>query len=382
MNNNMEQQYKYFAFISYSAHDQAWGRRVQRKLEHYRLPATLCSEHGWERKPMTPVFFAPTDIQPSNDLGEELKARLRASHNLIVIASPHSAQSEWVAMEVAYFHSLPQGNNIFFFIVDGQPKSDDPQTECYNPIIQQLGMPEPLGVNIHEHVYRLSWKNRERAYVQLVSKLLGVEFDAIWRRHRRLLVSKVCAWIVGIVAVIALSLGIRAANQPFDAGVRLEEASPHNDHLPAMKDAVVTLTLANESKTDTVASLDDVASFTNIPHRFLNQEVYVTVTAKDFLSLDTTLALTPNLTLPIRRDSRVYGEFRFRIWSMKKECTFPGAEVSVDGHKAIADDSGYITLSLPLEKQRVCYHVTCRTPSVDGKFYVPCGPDAVMPIDE
>lgn len=377
----MGQQYKYFAFISYSSQDQAWGKRLQRKLEHYRLPATLCSKHGWERKPMKPVFFAPTDIQPGG-LSEELRQRLQSSRYLIVICSPHSAQSEWVGKEIEYFHCLGRTKEIVFFIVDGSPHSNNPATECFNPVIKRLGIPEILGANIHERVYHWPWMNRERAYVQLVSKLLGVEFDAIWRRHRRLLVSKVCAWTVGIVAVIALSLGIRAANQSFDAGVRLEEASPHNDQLPAMKDAVIILTLANESKTATVASLDDVASFTNIPHRFLNQEVYVTVTAKDFLSLDTTLALTPNLTLPIRRDSRVYGEFKFRIWSMKKECTFPGAEVSVDGHKAIADDSGYITLSLPLEKQRVCYHVTCRTPSVDGKLYVPCGPDAVMPIDE
>lgn len=377
----MGQQYKYFAFISYSSQDQAWGKRLQRKLEHYRLPATLCSKHGWERKPMKPVFFAPTDIQPGG-LSEELQQRLQASRHLIVICSPHSAQSEWVGKEIEYFHCLGRTKEIVFFIVDGSPHSNNPATECFNPVIKRLGIPEILGANIHERVYHWPWMNRERAYVQLVSKLLGVEFDAIWRRHHRLLVSKVCAWTVGIVAVIALSLGIRAANQSFDADVRLEETSPHNDQLPAMKDAVVTLTLANESKTATVASLDDVASFTNIPHRFLNQEVHVTVTAKDFLSLDTTLALTPNLTLPIRRDSRVYGEFRFRIWSMKKECTFPGAEVSVDGHKAIADDSGYITLSLPLEKQRVCYHVTCRTPSVDGKLCVPCGPDAVLPIDE
>lgn len=330
---------------------------------------------------MKPVFFAPTDIQPGS-LSEELRQRLQSSRYLIVICSPHSAQSEWVGKEIEYFHCLGRTKEIVFFIVDGSPHSNNPATECFNPVIKRLGIPEILGANIHERVYHWPWMNRERAYVQLVSKLLGVEFDAIWRRHRRLLVSKVCAWIVAIVAVIALSLGIRAANQSFDADVRLEEASPHNDQLPAMKDAVIILTLANESKTATVASLDDVASFTNIPHRFLNQEVHVTVTAKDFLSLDTTLALTPNLTLPIRRDSRVYGEFRFRIWSMKKECTFPGAEVSVDGHKAIADDSGYITLSLPLEKQRVCYHVTCRTPSVDGKLCVPCGPDAVLPIDE
>ena len=61
----MEQtQFKYFAFISYNSKDTEWGKKVQKKLEGYKMPATLCSEHGWERKPIKPVFFAPTDIQP------------------------------------------------------------------------------------------------------------------------------------------------------------------------------------------------------------------------------------------------------------------------------------------------------------------------------
>lgn len=53
----MEQEYKYFAFISYSSHDYKWGKRLQNKLEHYRMPSTLCSQHGWKRYPMLPVFL-------------------------------------------------------------------------------------------------------------------------------------------------------------------------------------------------------------------------------------------------------------------------------------------------------------------------------------
>ena len=36
----MNAQYKYFAFISYNSHDIAWGKRLQRKLESYRMSAT------------------------------------------------------------------------------------------------------------------------------------------------------------------------------------------------------------------------------------------------------------------------------------------------------------------------------------------------------
>lgn len=51
------QEYKYFAFISYNSLDYKWGKRIQKKLERYRMPATLCSKHGWKKNPMRPVFL-------------------------------------------------------------------------------------------------------------------------------------------------------------------------------------------------------------------------------------------------------------------------------------------------------------------------------------
>lgn len=373
----MEPQYKYFAFISYSSCDQAWGKRLQRKLEHYRMPSTLCSEHGWERKPIKPVFFAPTDIQPGG-LNEELQERLRASRNLIVICSPHSAQSEWVGKEIEFFHSLGRTQNIHFFIVDGVPHSADPLTECFNPVVERLGLPEILGANIHERIYRWPWLNRERAYVQLISKLLGVEFDAIWRRHRRLLVQKVLAWTLGTLAVAAALLVALQANKPFDMEVRVTEVSQKNDNLPPLQNAVITIALDNETKTDTVRSLDTPITFTNIPHRFLNQPVHVSVSCQDFITLDTTLQLGKSLSIGLRRDPEVYGNVFFRLWNQDTEKSYPGAVVTVEGHQVIADDSGYISLTLPLAEQRQRYHVTGTNPPVDDYIDAQCGPDGVI----
>ena len=180
----MTDAFKYFAFISYNSLDNHWGKRLHKRLEHYRMPSTLCSQHGWKRTPLRPIFFAPTDIQPG-PLSDELKNRLKDSRHLIVVCSPNSAQSEWVGKEIEYFNSLGRTKNIHFFIVDGIPHSEDPKTECFNPIIKELGISEILAANIHEKVYRWPWLNKERAYIQLISKLLGVEFDAIWQRHRQ-----------------------------------------------------------------------------------------------------------------------------------------------------------------------------------------------------
>ena len=46
--NKQNSNYKYFAFISYNSKDIKWGKRLQRKLEEYKMPATLCSERGSE----------------------------------------------------------------------------------------------------------------------------------------------------------------------------------------------------------------------------------------------------------------------------------------------------------------------------------------------
>ena len=124
----MQEEFKYYAFISYSSHDAKWGRKLQKKLEGYKMSSTLCQKHGWKRKPLNPIFFAPTDIQPG-PLSVELQERLRASRNLIVICSPHAAKSQWVSREIEYFHSLGRAEHIYFFIVEGIPHSGNPDTE-------------------------------------------------------------------------------------------------------------------------------------------------------------------------------------------------------------------------------------------------------------
>lgn len=379
-------EYKYFAFISYNSKDTEWGKRLQRKLEHYKMPATLCSEHGWKRKPINPVFFAPTDIQ-GGGLSAELQQRLRDSRNLIVICSPNSAKSQWVGKEIAYFHQLGRTEQIHFFIVDGVPNSGNEDTECFNPIIKELGLPEILGANIHEQTQtypftNIPWPrmNLERAYVQLITKLLGVEFDSIWQRHKRLLIQQAIAWTIGIITVLAALLGVWITNQPVDVELKLNEASVRNDNLPPLHDAVVTLTLDNEIKTDTLQSLDAAALFTNIPHSFLNNLVRIQVETPDFLPVDTTALLTKQLTINIYRNPDIYGDIHFLLWNPQKEMGIANTKVTVDGHSAISDAEGYVNLIIPLSEQKPAYPVSASIPLLDDSLHLPCGPNDIIQI--
>ena len=373
----MQDQFKYFAFISYNSKDTVWGKKLQKKLEHYRMPSTLCSEHGWERTPIKPVFFAPTDIQPGG-LTEELQERLRASKNLIVICSPNSAQSEWVGKEIEFFHSLGRTKNIHFFIVDGTPHSGNPDTECFNPVIDQLGLPEILGANIHEKNYRWPWLNKERAYVQLVSKLLGVEFDAIWQRHKRQLIRKAVAWTVGIIAVLCALVFVWRNNQPVDVTLRLNETSVHNDNLPPLKNAIVTMTLDNEIKIDTLDSINDDLVFNNIPHRYLNQNVKFSVSCPNFIDTDTSIVLTPNVTLNIQRNDSVFGNVNFRIYNPDTEMYVGNTPIRLAGQETISDSSGRVSLYVPLEKQQRYYIITGPLQFENDTVYMPNGKDDVV----
>lgn len=376
----MEQEFKYFAFISYNSKDTEWGKRVQKKLESYKMPSMLCSERGWRRRPINPVFFAPTDIQPGG-LSEELQERLKASRNLIVICSPNSARSEWVGKEIEFFHNLGRTKQIHFFIVDGIPHSGNPVTECFNPVVDRLGLPEILGANIHEQIYRWPWLNKERAYVQLVSKLLGVEFDAIWQRHKRQLVQKMVGYSIAALIILASLIGVWNFSKPIDIEVQLNETSFRNPNLPKLKDAIVTMELKNESKTDTIYSIEESTTFSNIPHHYLGEDVHVSFRCRDFLSLDTVLALGSKVQLNIKRNDSVYGTIHFTLWNINKEVPVPNTSIIIGDTGTKSDDKGVVRLFIPLDKQRLSYRLKSMLPLADTVITVPHTEDAVVIVE-
>lgn len=365
--------YKYFAFISYNNKDQNWGRRVQKKLEHYRMPSTLCSKYGWTRKPMNPIFFAPTDIQPGQ-LSEELKGRLRASKHLIVICSPNSAKSQWVGMEIAYFCELGRFANIHMFIVDGCPNSNDSRTESYNPILKELNLPELLGANVNERISRFSWINRERAYVQLITKLLNVEFDSIWQRHKRQ-IRMTFVWLSLLLCLLLVSLwAIRMVSLPVDVSVFVQESSQPSRYLPSMSNAIISMRLESETKTDTICSFDDVGLLRNVPRKCLGKEVQFTIECQDYCPLDTIVVLDKTMLLRLQRDISYYGRVRFTLWDEEKEMAISGCEIEVEGFITKSDDKGFVLLDIPITYQKTSYILKSTDVHIsDSIFTMPSG---------
>ena len=388
LNKNLSGPFKYYAFISYCHEDKKWAKRLQFKLEHYKIPSGLNGRTDLP-KAIRPVFKDDSELT-SGDIPKQILDALEQSRYLVVICSPRSAKSDWVNKETEAFINLGRKDNIIPFVIEGTAYSKNPDTECYPiaildlPCEQKLGLPSEkkiLGADINRKTNRWPWLNKEHAYAQLVSRILGVGFDDIWQRHKRRIVRNAFLWAIGVLLVIASMLGIWKYNQSFDAEVRLKEVSVHNDNLPPLRNAIVTMMLDNETKTDTVFSLDSSRVFSNIPHRYLNKEVHFKITCKYYLDVDTVLVLKKTMVLNIQRNPDIYGNVHFWLFNTNTEEPVANDTIYVDGKKTVSGKDGRVELFIPLEKQKRVYKVSASRSLFADTIIMPLAENAFVRIN-
>ena len=381
----MEQQYTYYAFVSYRSSDEKWAKWLQEKIEAYRLPTTIQHENAdLPKSRLRPCFRYHTDIQP-NELKTELRNKLEQSKYLLVICTPRSAQSPWVGAEIDTFVALGRRDRIIPIIVDGRPYSGDPATECYNPSLLKH-FPhsddidedrEILGVNIHEEGSGSAFIKRERAVMQVVSRMLGVSFDRIWQRQKRRLIRRAIFSALGTILVIAALLLVWLFNQPFNSRVSLYEATPAVEALPPMHDAILTLSLPDEERTDTIRAFDQSVLFRYLPARLKGQEAALHIEAPDYLPLDTVVTLSETLRLPLRRDPQVYGALSATV--LMDGNILKHFRLNVESFEVTTDANGRFSLFVPLEQQKKAYFITVPTDySLSTTLHAPCGKNDIV----
>ena len=82
---NMNDDYTFDAFISYSHRDLNWGKWLQRKLETFHIPNDMRNVRPKGQK--LRVFRDQTDLAGTS-LQDSLRQNLLASRHLIVVCSP------------------------------------------------------------------------------------------------------------------------------------------------------------------------------------------------------------------------------------------------------------------------------------------------------
>ena len=197
----METNKEYFAFISYQRKDEEWADRLRNKLEHYRLPSSVRKQNASLPKEIRPIFRDALELA-GGVLAKEIETALQQSKFLIVICSPNSAKSPWVNKEIQTFIDLGREDRIIPFIIDGTPFSDKPDTECFPPALRSLkGEKELLGININE-------LGRDAASIKVVARMFGLKFDTLWQRYEREKKRKRWMWIGGALLSGLICLGI------------------------------------------------------------------------------------------------------------------------------------------------------------------------------
>jgi len=375
----MEANYKYFAFISFQSSDAKDAVRLQHAIESYRLPAVLCKESNVPRR-VKPLYCYLNDMHAGEELMQELKARMEQSRYLIVVCSPRSAKSVYVNSGIDYFVSLGRRDSIIPVIVDGVPYSSNPGTECFPEALRRHfpKAPDPLkdhsilGINIREAGVSRR-KAYDRAMLMVVARMLQLDFDGLLLRDKQRR-RKRTVWGICMAIIFVLALGLTwFFSQTVEVAIQVEETTPHNEYLPPCTNMVLQLYLDKEQKTDTIAALGETAVLRHIPPRYIGREVRVTLSAKDYLPLDTTVVLQREMRLPLRRDAEIYGHIRFRLIGQPQPLLF--AEKT-----AAPDEDGMVDFSLPIEEQRTSYPVFVNQHVIDT-LYMPCGEDDIIAIE-
>ena len=112
MNNN----YRYYAFISYSRDDSKYASWLQKKLENYHLPAVLQKQYQSLPKKLK-IFRDVTDISVGGTVKEALNKELMDSKKLIILCSPSSAKSVWCQYEVQSFLNMGHTTDDIFPVI-------------------------------------------------------------------------------------------------------------------------------------------------------------------------------------------------------------------------------------------------------------------------
>jgi hypothetical protein len=205
---------RYWAFVSYSHKDAAFGHRLHRRLESYVLPRRIVGRKtaaGFVPKRLHPIFRDREEFAAAGDLSAEVRTALAGSRSLIVVCSPAAAASLWVKREVELFRLLHPDRPVLAAICEGEPGQSLP--DALRGTDADGAAVEPLAAD-----FRRSGDGVQLGLLKLVAGVLGVGLDELVQRdaHRRLqrVTTVTAAALVAMLGMGALTLfALNARNE-------------------------------------------------------------------------------------------------------------------------------------------------------------------------
>ena len=208
----------YDAFISYSHRlDAAITARLQSELEHFAKP--------WYRVRALHVFRDQTSLAASPHLWTTIEEALSGSGWLILMASPESAQSAWVAREISWWRAHRPMNHLLIAVTGGELAWDETggdldwaaTTALPEEVLGHAFTQEPHWVDLRwargsEDSLRPADPRLQDAVADLAAAIRHVPKDTLIGehiQHRRRTVQAALA--VGAALVVLLAFSLTAA---------------------------------------------------------------------------------------------------------------------------------------------------------------------------
>ena len=208
----------YTAFISYT-HEPGLmetARTLQHMLEQYKIPAPL--RKSPKDKHIGRIFLDRTELSSHSDMEAVLNDALDHSEFLIVLLSPSTAVSPWVAREIEHFQEHHTPDRILTVLVSGEPRETLP-----GPLQEQK---EGLAADIRSASFSEQKKKMKTEILRLIAPMLGCGFDDLRQRQKEYEFRRRIRILGGVTAVslvMAAVLGYAAFQ--IDKNYRLVQRS-------------------------------------------------------------------------------------------------------------------------------------------------------------
>ena len=326
-----------YAFISYSHQDAKMARWLQKKLESFKLPTEIHNEYE-DSKYLRPIVRDKTDLD-AGVLSDELAQHLAQSKFLIVVCSPNSATSDWVSREVQAFIDWGRIEYIIPFVIAGEPYSGGANESLPQSLIDHVSYnpdQELLAVNIAE-------VGKEKAYVRVVSRMLGVSFDELWKRHQRdrrrrfrfVATGTLCAALLFYAGAVPVSLTISLIDPKHD--------------LPMPENGLLSINGAEYS----LNVLDTTITIQDYPGYFRGHNLEVSFKADYYEPISMreriTLGTKQRFEICLRRDS-TFAVFAGTVVD-DSDAPISGAYVCIENKEALTNAEGFFKITFSVEKQ-------------------------------
>ncbi|WP_160169780.1 toll/interleukin-1 receptor domain-containing protein [Amycolatopsis rifamycinica] len=183
--------------MSYNWSDKRRARSLHRRLERFEVPRPVrpvIRAPGLSDRRLRPVFRDDDEMTGSGVLDERLRQAIENSSAMVLLASPASARSPYVDLEVAHFVAT-HGTERLAIVVTGGDPNRPPE------------LPPTLREQRQEFLWvdcRVKRRLKRHSLVRVVAAILAVHFDVLWRRHRRRRQKMIAAWCAVVTVVIAV----------------------------------------------------------------------------------------------------------------------------------------------------------------------------------